>query len=69
MAVMEEIDSFVKKFVCLWSKGIEAKLFMETKAGKASINLRADLGQVCSLPEHFQDGGRGSLCWWLSSPT
>ena len=54
MAGLQEINSFVNKFVSLWSRGIEAKLFMETEAGKASVNLHATLGSSC-LPEH-QDG-------------
>ena len=54
MAGLQKINSFVNKFVSLWSKGIEAKLFMETEAGKASVNLHATLGS-CFLPEH-QDG-------------
>ena len=58
MTVIEEIDSFVKKFLSLSSKGIQAKLFLETEAGKASINLCANLGQVSSLPEHIHDVGR-----------
>ena len=54
MAGLQKINSFVNKFVSLWSKGIEAKLFMETEAGKASVNLHATLGS-CFLREH-QDG-------------
>ena len=50
MAGLEEINSFVTKFVSLWRNGIQARLFMETEAGKASINLCADLGQTCLPP-------------------
>ena len=57
MAGLQKINSFVNKFVSLWSKGIEAKLFMETEAGKASVNLHATLGP-CYLPEHQDGGGR-----------
>ena len=57
MAALQEINSFVNKFVCLWSKGIQAKLVMETESGKASVNLHANL-ELCPLPEHNQDGGR-----------
>ena len=57
MAGLQEIISFVNKFVYLWSKGIQAKLVMETESGKASVNLHANL-ELCPLPEHHQDGGR-----------
>ena len=58
MTVTEEIDSFVKKFLCLSSKGNQAKLFLETEAGKVSINLCANLGQVPSPPGPVHDVGR-----------
>ena len=57
MAGLQEINSFVNKFVCLWSEGIQAKLVMETESGKASVNLHANL-ELCPLHEHNQDGGR-----------
>ena len=57
MAGLQEINSFVNKFVSLWSRGIEAKLFMETEAGKASVILHSTLGS-CYLPEHQDGQGR-----------
>ena len=40
----QEIDSFVKKFKALCQGGRNASLTMSSKAGKAVINLRVDLG-------------------------
>jgi hypothetical protein len=57
MAVIEETNSFVKKFV---SNGIQVKLFLESEA---SINLRVNLG-----PSAGTYSGWGPPCWWCSSP-
>ena len=46
MASMVEFQSFVGKFVCLWRKGVQAQLHVETEAGKAFVHLRADIGQA-----------------------
>ena len=40
----QEIDSFVNKFKALCQGGRNASLTMSSKAGKAMINLRLDLG-------------------------
>ena len=50
MASMVEFQSFVGKFVCLWRKGVQAQLHVETEF----VHLRADIGQA----EHFRDVGR-----------
>ena len=39
-----EIDSFVRKFKALCEGGRNANLTLSSKAGKASVNLRVDLG-------------------------
>ena len=39
-----EIDSFVRKFKALCEGGRNASLTLSSKAGKATINLRVDLG-------------------------
>ena len=55
MAGLQEINSFVNKFVSLCNRGIKAKLSMETEAGKVSVDLHATLGP-CHVPE-YPDGG------------
>ena len=39
-----EIDSFVSKFKHLWNLGLDANLNIESKAGKAFIQLKVGLG-------------------------
>ena len=58
MVGLAELNSFVGKFVSLWRKGIDAKLVLETEGGKASVNLRTDLGQACPLPDICHGGRR-----------
>ena len=51
MAGLEQLHSFVGKFVSLWQSGLDASLHLNTKAGEAHINLRVGLGQA-PLPPH-----------------
>ena len=48
----EELHSFYMKFVNLWKSGHHAKLFVETMAGNAFINLQVCLGQAKSHSPH-----------------
>ena len=51
-----ELDTFVNKFKNLWHAGNDARLCLETKAGKATVSLHLDLGD---LPQqHDQPHGR-----------
>ena len=58
-----EIDSFVNKFKALCQDGRSARLTLASKAGKAVINLRVDLGvlseqdpQLHHPPKHSRNG-------------
>ena len=46
MAGQSELDQFIRKFVSLWKSGWEASLHMESRAGKAFVNLQLGLGQA-----------------------
>ena len=46
MAGPQEFDSFVRKFVNLWQSGFHAKLYVESEAGNAFVNLQLGLGQA-----------------------
>ena len=50
-----ELESFVRKFVNLWQSGCDAKLHVESEAGKAFITLRVGLGHDL-LGHHHHDG-------------
>ena len=50
---LHEIDSFVNKFKALCQGGRHASLTLSSKAGKAVVNLRVDLGDVSQDP-HLQ---------------
>ena len=52
-----ELDQFMRKFVSLLKSGCEASLHLESKAGKAFVNLRLGLGQVQSQPGAAQHVG------------
>ena len=56
MAGLQEINSFVNKFVSLCSRGIKAKLSMETEAGNVSVDLHATLGPEYPDGGHFVGG-------------
>ena len=43
---LHEIDSFVSKFKALCQGGRHASLTLSSKAGKAVVNLRVDLGDI-----------------------
>ena len=47
-----EIDSFVRKFKALCQAGRSASLNLSSNAGKASLNLRVDLGALHDGPHH-----------------
>ena len=47
-----EIDSFVNKFKSLCQAGRSASLNLSSCAGKASLNLRVDLGALQDGPHH-----------------
>ena len=49
MAVVTELDSFIIKFRQLWKSGHDARLQVETKAGKADVALHLQLGSEPSL--------------------
>ena len=55
MARPDELDSFVRKFRNLWKAGSHAKLYVETEAGNAFVNLQVGLGQT---HPQYQDGHR-----------
>ena len=59
MARMDELDSFVRKFVNLWKSGCEASLNVESKAGNAYVNLRVGLGHAHPhiQKDQQEDGG------------
>ena len=62
MAVHYELNQFIGKFVNLWQAGCEASLHVESKAGKAFVNLQLGLGQAQSHPwksEHTGEHARG----------
>ena len=46
MAGVDELDKFVRKFVCLWQSGWEANLQVQAKAGNAFVSLHLGLGQA-----------------------
>ena len=46
MAGQSELDQFIRKFVSLWQSGWEVSLHMESRAGKAFVNLQLGLGQA-----------------------
>ena len=46
MAGPQEFDSFLRKFVNLWQSDFHAKLYVETEAGNAFVNLQLALGQA-----------------------
>ena len=39
-----ELDSFIIKLKHLWHFGVNASLNVETREGKAFVNLKAELG-------------------------
>ena len=41
---LEEVSSFVNKFVNLWKSGCDASLHMESQAGQAFVTIRLGLG-------------------------
>ena len=53
MAAITELESFVQKFKQLWKSGHDARLALETKAGKASVALHLQLGDE---PGPIHDG-------------
>ena len=52
MAGLKELNSFLGKFVNLWQNGMEASLRIDSKAGKATINLEVGLGQAPQPEQH-----------------
>ena len=44
MAGLNELYSFMDKFLHLWKSGCDAQLHMEAKAGQACVRLQVDLG-------------------------
>ena len=46
MAGLQELNSFIGKFVNLWKGGFEASLNIQSKAGKGSINLQVELEEA-----------------------
>ena len=46
MAGLQELNSFIGKFVSLWKGRFEASLNIQSKAGKASINLQVELEEA-----------------------
>ena len=55
MAGPRELDQFVRKFVTLWQSGHHAKLFVETEAGDAFVQLQVGLGMANHLEEAAKD--------------
>ena len=58
-----ETTSLISKIKTLWSAGIDANLFLETKAGQAWGTLRVCLGDhpLCHQPPpHHQEHSRDS---------
>ena len=51
MAGLEQLNSFIGKFLNLWHSGQDATLLVNTLAGEAVVNLRVGLGQA-PLPPH-----------------
>ena len=51
MAGLIELNTFVGKFVRLWQSGSDARLKIESKAGKASVTLQLDLGYPHHPPQ------------------
>ena len=47
-----ELDSFVRKFKALCQAGRSASLNISSSAGKATVNLRVDLGDLHDGPHH-----------------
>ena len=54
-----ELESFVRKFVNLWQSGCDAKLHVESEAGKAFITLRVGLGHDLLGHHHHVVSHRG----------
>ena len=50
MADLREFQSFVSKFVNLWKEGKDAKFQVCSNAGKATIKLELELGDVLLPP-------------------
>ena len=46
MAGLQELHSFMGKFVNLWKNGFEANLRIQTKAGRATISMEVELGEA-----------------------
>ena len=47
-----ELDSFYVKFKTLWKSGLDACLTVESKAGKAWVNLKVGLGETQPQQHH-----------------
>ena len=45
MATTNELQTFVQKFKQLWKDGQDAQLRVESRAGKAFVELRLELGE------------------------
>ena len=62
-----EIESFVRKFITLWSSGYEASLDLSCKLGEVSISLKCNIGRNVSPPSPsfgknpYRNGKRPSL--------
>ena len=50
MADLKEFQSFVSKFVNLWKEGKDAKFQVCSNAGKATIKLELEMGDVLLPP-------------------
>ena len=53
---LQELNSFIGKFLGLWRNGVEANLNISSRDGQAVINLQAGLGQAppSLIPHHPQ---------------
>ena len=49
MAGLEQLNSFIGKFVSLWQAGLDASLELKTFQGKASAHIHVGLGQAPCL--------------------
>ena len=63
MAVHDELDKFVRKFVNLWHAGYEANLHVEAKAGVAVVDLKVSLGKA------YHGGPDDGSCYRVGSPS
>ena len=68
MAGLEQLNSFIGKFVSLWQAGLDASLELKTFHGEASAHIHVGLGQAPCLQKTHQTSHRFLSPSHLRSP-